>query len=39
MSKIDGLTFAAYLKYTLHLLAAYTVGYAGVILLGSVMNG
>ena len=39
MSKIEGLTFVAYLKYALHLLAAYTVGYAGVILLGSVMNG
>lgn len=39
MSKIEGLTFAAYLKYALHLLAAYTVGYAGVILLGSLMNG
>lgn len=39
MSKIEGLTFGAYLKYALHLLAAYTAGYVGVILLGAAMNG
>lgn len=37
MSKISGLTFAAYLKYSLHLLVAYTLGYAGVYLLGLVI--
>ncbi|MBB5320537.1 sodium:proton antiporter NhaD [Marinobacter oulmenensis] len=37
MSKISGLTFGAYLKYSLHLLVAYTLGYAGVYLLGLVI--
>lgn len=36
MSKIEGLTFGAYLKYVLHLLAAYTMGYAGVIAMGAL---
>lgn len=39
MSKIEGLTFSAYLKYVLHLLVAYTAGYVGVILLGAAVNG
>lgn len=34
MSKIPGLTFASYLRYSLWLLVAYTVGYAGVYMLG-----
>lgn len=34
MSKIPGLTFATYMRYLGHLLLAYTLGYAGVILLG-----
>ncbi|PSF12147.1 sodium:proton antiporter [Marinobacter fuscus] len=38
MSKIEGLTFGAYLKYVLHLLAAYTMGYAGVIAMGALIN-
>lgn len=34
MSKIQGLTFVAYLRYLLHLFAAYTLGYAAVVLMG-----
>ncbi|OZB12722.1 MAG: sodium:proton antiporter, partial [Marinobacter sp. 34-60-7] len=37
MSKIEGLTFSAYARYVLHLLAAYTLGYSGVYLLGLVI--
>ncbi|MBE0508849.1 MAG: sodium:proton antiporter NhaD [Marinospirillum sp.] len=35
MSKIEGLTFVAYLRYLLHLFLAYTLGYACVVLMGS----
>ncbi|MDV2080273.1 sodium:proton antiporter NhaD [Marinobacter xestospongiae] len=38
MSKIPGLTFSSYLRYLGHLFAAYTLGYAGVYLLGNVLN-
>ncbi|KAA1175772.1 sodium:proton antiporter [Marinobacter salinexigens] len=38
MSKIPGLTFGAYLKYVVHLLAAYTLGYAGVYMLGTFIH-
>ena len=38
MSKIPGLTFAAYMRYLAHLLAAYTLGYAGVYMLGRFIN-
>ena len=38
MSKIEGLTFGAYLRYLAHLLAAYTLGYAGVYMLGSFIH-
>ncbi|HLT14326.1 MAG TPA: sodium:proton antiporter NhaD [Marinobacter sp.] len=38
MSKIEGLTFAAYMRYALHLLAAYTLGYGGVLLLGQFVH-
>lgn len=38
MSKIPGLTFAAYLRYFGHLFAAYTVGYGGVYLLGGYLH-
>jgi Na+/H+ antiporter NhaD/arsenite permease-like protein len=38
MSKIPGLTFAAYMRYLAHLLAAYTLGYAGVFMLGRFIN-
>ncbi|QBM16985.1 Na(+)/H(+) antiporter NhaD [Marinobacter sp. JH2] len=34
MSKIDGLTFGSYMRYAVHLLLAYSMGYAGVLLLG-----
>ncbi|MBE0506249.1 MAG: sodium:proton antiporter NhaD, partial [Marinospirillum sp.] len=34
MSKIEGLTFAAYLRYLGHLFVAYTLGYACVVLMG-----
>lgn len=33
MSKIEGLTFAAYLRYLGHLFVAYTLGYACVVLM------
>jgi len=38
MSKIKGLTFLIYLKYFFALLLAYTVGYAGVMLLGNILS-
>ena len=38
MSKIQGLTFAAYMRYLGHLLAAYTLGYAGVFMLGQFIH-
>ncbi len=38
MSKIPGLTFGAYMRYLAHLLAAYTLGYAGVVMLGRFIN-
>ncbi|MEX2476416.1 sodium:proton antiporter NhaD [Marinobacter sp.] len=38
MSKIPGLTFAAYMRYLGHLLLAYTLGYAGVVLLGRFVH-
>ncbi|MCG7198402.1 sodium:proton antiporter NhaD [Marinobacter pelagius] len=38
MSKIAGLTFGAYMRYLAHLLAAYTLGYAGVYMLGRFIN-
>ncbi len=38
MSKIEGLTFGAYLRYLAHLLAAYTLGYAGVYMLGNFIH-
>lgn len=34
MSKIDGLTFVAYLRYLGHLFVAYTLGYTAVVLIG-----
>lgn len=34
MSKIPGLTFVTYLRYFLQLFLAYTLGYAGVVLMG-----
>ena len=34
MSKIDGLTFGSYMRFVVHLLLAYSMGYAGVLLLG-----
>jgi Na+/H+ antiporter NhaD/arsenite permease-like protein len=34
MSKIPGLTFAAYLRYLLHLFLAYTLGYGAVVWMG-----
>jgi Na+/H+ antiporter NhaD/arsenite permease-like protein len=37
MSKIEGLTFSAYAKYVIHLLAAYSLGYSGVYLVGLVI--
>ncbi|WP_375176723.1 sodium:proton antiporter NhaD [Marinobacter mobilis] len=37
MSKIPGLTFASYLRYVVHLFVAYTLGYAGVYLLGQFL--
>jgi len=38
MSKIEGLTFGAYMRYLGHLLAAYTLGYAGVYMLGRFIH-
>ncbi|WP_286220827.1 sodium:proton antiporter NhaD [Marinobacter apostichopi] len=38
MTKIPGLTFGAYMRYLAHLLAAYTLGYAGVFMLGRFIN-
>ncbi|AOY90370.1 sodium:proton antiporter [Marinobacter salinus] len=38
MSKIEGLTFGRYMRYLAHLLAAYTLGYAGVYMLGRFIN-
>lgn len=38
MSKIPGLTFASYLRYSLFLLVAYTIGYGGVYLLGLFLH-
>ena len=38
MSRIPGLTFASYLRYFVFLFVAYTLGYAGVILLGQTIN-
>ena len=38
MSKIPGLTFAAYMRYLAQLLAAYTLGYSGVYMLGRFIN-
>ncbi|MBD3657948.1 MULTISPECIES: sodium:proton antiporter NhaD [Marinobacter] len=38
MSKIPGLTFATYARYLGHLFLAYTLGYAGVFLLGRFIN-
>ena len=38
MSKIPGLTFATYARYRGHLFLAYTLGYAGVFLLGRFIN-
>lgn len=35
MSKIDGLTFGSYLRYSFFLLVAYTLGYAGVYVVGN----
>lgn len=35
MSKIDGLTFGSYLRYSFFLLIAYTLGYAGVYVVGN----
>ncbi|WP_111494325.1 sodium:proton antiporter NhaD [Marinobacter bohaiensis] len=37
MSKIPGLTFASYLRYSAFLLVAYTIGYAGVYALGFLL--
>ncbi|MBR9871079.1 MAG: sodium:proton antiporter [Gammaproteobacteria bacterium] len=34
MSKIDGLTFGSYMRFVVHLLLAYSMGYAGVLILG-----
>ncbi|WP_372965690.1 sodium:proton antiporter NhaD [Marinobacter sp.] len=39
MSKIEGLTFAAYMRFALHLLVAYTLGYCGVLVLGMFISG
>lgn len=38
MSKIEGLTFSSYLKYMFALLAAYSVGYGLVYLLGTALH-
>lgn len=38
MSKIEGLTFGAYMRYLGHLLIAYTLGYSGVYLLGQFIH-
>jgi Na+/H+ antiporter NhaD/arsenite permease-like protein len=38
MSKIEGLTFSRYMRYLAHLLAAYTLGYTGVYMLGRFFN-
>ncbi|WP_166257604.1 sodium:proton antiporter NhaD [Marinobacter salicampi] len=38
MSRIPGLTFVSYLRYFAFLLTAYTLGYAGVFLLGLAIN-
>ncbi|EON93287.1 citrate transporter [Marinobacter lipolyticus SM19] len=38
MSKISGLTFATYMRYLGHLLLAYTLGYAGVFMLGRFIH-
>ena len=35
MSKIDGLSFGSYLRYSFFLLIAYTLGYAGVYVVGN----
>lgn len=37
MSKISALTFGAYLRYSGYLLVAYSVGFAGVVLVGSLL--
>ncbi|HCB39392.1 MAG TPA: sodium:proton antiporter [Gammaproteobacteria bacterium] len=37
MSKVESLTFGAYLRFSGYLLVAYSVGFAGVVLVGSVM--
>jgi Na+/H+ antiporter NhaD/arsenite permease-like protein len=34
MTKIDGLTFGSYMRFVVHLLLAYSMGYAGVLILG-----
>ncbi|MDX1633270.1 MAG: sodium:proton antiporter NhaD [Marinobacter sp.] len=38
MSRVQGLTFVSYLRYFGFLFIAYTLGYAGVILLGRFIN-
>lgn len=38
MSRVQGLTFVSYLRYFGFLFIAYTLGYAGVILLGRFVN-
>ena len=37
MSKVESLTFGAYLRFSGYLLVAYSIGFAGVVLVGSVM--
>lgn len=39
MSKVEALSFVAYLRYSGYLLVAYSVGFAGVVLMGSLMTG
>ena len=38
MSKVEGLTFGTYLKYSGYLLVAYTAGFLGVLGLGSLLQ-
>lgn len=37
MSKVEGLTFGTYLRYSGYLLVAYSVGFAGVVAVGSLL--
>lgn len=39
MSKVPGLTFGSYLKYSLYLFVAFTIGFVGVYLMGRLVAG